>query len=370
MKICHMTCVHGRHDIRILLKEAVTCSEYGYITYLVVDDNEEDEEFNQVKIVSTHHHPKSRIERMLFSAKKVYMTALRINADVYHFHDPELMRYGIKLKKNGKRVIFDSHEDVPEQIFSKYYIPRILRLPLSFFYKKMEEKSCKKLDYVIGATEKISSKFFRYGVATETVFNYPKFQEIKPHKKNELYSLCFAGGISKENGIIELISAIEGLPIQLILAGEVDPTVRMYAEKTKNVRYIGKISHNEVLELYSECHLGVVVDLPTGNNIEGLPIKMFEFMQAGLPFITSNYPLRKKILSEYRCGILVEPGNIQELREAIMKIYNDKELQRVLSNNGVRAVREKYNWEHEATKLISVYKEVFRNEYSCFSSSY
>jgi len=69
---------------------------------------------------------------MTKTVSDVYKKAKEINADIYHFHDPELMIVGYLLSKvQGKRVIYDVHEDVPRQIMSKTWIPKSLRFMIS-----------------------------------------------------------------------------------------------------------------------------------------------------------------------------------------------------------------------------------------------
>ena len=61
-----------------------------------------------------------------------------MDADIYHLHDPELMSLGLKLKRQGKRVVFDSHEDVPMQILIKEYLPKWSRGIVKRIYEWME----------------------------------------------------------------------------------------------------------------------------------------------------------------------------------------------------------------------------------------
>ena len=127
IKVCHMTTVHDRYDSRILKKECVSLANAGYDVTLLVADNLPDENFKNVKISSIDFSPKNRLDRILNSKKQMLKKALLINADVYHFHDPELIPVGLSLKKKNKKVIYDSHEDYPNDIKEKkLWIPKFI----------------------------------------------------------------------------------------------------------------------------------------------------------------------------------------------------------------------------------------------------
>ena len=117
MKVCHMTSAHDPEDIRIFHKECVSLAKNGYDVYLV--ERGDSYEKNGVHIVGVGTIPDSRLQRMTQGARRVYEAALALDCDIYHFHDPELLPYGVMLKKKGKKVIFDSHENTVEQIMEK-----------------------------------------------------------------------------------------------------------------------------------------------------------------------------------------------------------------------------------------------------------
>ena len=126
IKVCHLTSVHNAKDGRIFKKQCCSLAKAGYDVYLIAPAAHS-EDINGVKIVGVPGVKKGRLYRMFCLTKAVYRKALEINADIYQIHDPELILYAAKLKKKGKIVVYDSHEDFPQQIKSKNYIPGLLR---------------------------------------------------------------------------------------------------------------------------------------------------------------------------------------------------------------------------------------------------
>ena len=148
-----MTSAHPRYDQRILYRECVSLQKEGYHVTLIVNDEKENEKFKNINIKSTKHdYTVSRWKRMIFGTYHVYKLALKEDADIYHFHDPELLPFAIKLKKKNKVVIFDSHENYYDRIQYKYYIPQHIRKIAAKLYSFYENRVLKKNDGVIFPT--------------------------------------------------------------------------------------------------------------------------------------------------------------------------------------------------------------------------
>lgn len=221
IKVCHMTSAHGTEDVRIFHKECVSLANAGYEVYEVARGESYDK--NGVHIVGVGDIPKSRRKRMTEGAKRVYQKALELDCDIYHFHDPELLPYGLKLKRRGKKVIFDSHEDVPGQIMDKGYIPKPLRKMVSVLYKAYETHIVKNIDAVVAATPHIAEKFEGRARKVVTVNNYPKLDDIVFHEtpfSERDAIVCYAGGIGELRGEKIMIEAMKDVDGTLVIAGE------------------------------------------------------------------------------------------------------------------------------------------------------
>jgi glycosyltransferase involved in cell wall biosynthesis len=359
--ICHITSVHSANDTRIFHKECKTLVNAGYAVTLVVQ-HETDEVINGVQIKGIKA-PKSRKERMLKTAKQVYIRALECNADIYHFHDPELIGVGLKLKRKGKKVIYDVHEDVPRQILSKHWIPAPLRKIVSWVVEKTENYAAKRFDYIITATPYIRDRFLKINKHTVDVNNYPLLSELhipEVNWDNKEQVVCYVGGIGQIRGINEMVEAIGMTDYHLLLAGNfassAERDIVIIKPGWERVIELGHVNRTEVREVLAKSMAGLVVLHPIPNYIDALPVKMFEYMSAGLPVIASNFPLWKEIVEGNNCGICVDPLNVNEIADAMNWIFNNPYEAMKMGENGRRAVEDKYNWEQEAIKLRKIYE--------------
>lgn len=361
MKICHITTAHPRYDVRIFHKECVSLAKEFSDVHLIVADGKADEIISGVHIHDIGK-PAGRRSRFLNSGKAALNKALQINADIYHLHDPELLRVALKLKKSGAKVIYDSHEDLPRQILNKPYIPKFLRRSVSQIIEMYENKIVKKLSAVVAATPHIKDRFLSVNKNCIDINNYPKIDdiEIDSNWENRDFAIGYIGGIFRTRGIFETLDAIEGTDIKLHLAGNFSPT-SLEDECTahsawKQVDFYGYLDRTGINNLLKKVRLGMVILEATPSYIYSLPVKMFEYMASGLPVIASDFPLWREIIDSEKCGICVNQTKPIEIREKIQNIIADTSLLQEMGRNGRKAVEEKYNWNIENQKLFCLYK--------------
>lgn len=366
MKVCHMTSVHGRYDGRILEKECITLSKNGYDVTLLVNDQKNNEIIEGVKIISTMFKPQNRVGRILGVQKVMYLKAIEIDADVYHFHDPELIPVGNRLKRMNKKVIFDSHEDTPVEIEEKIWIPRLLRKIISTVYRIYEKHSIGKYDALISVTPHVVDRFLKSNSKTVMITNYPLLEKTCETDKVRGRTICFAGAINetwKHESIIKAIDNIE--KTNYILAG---PISRNYLKKLesqrgwKNVDYRGEISKTDVLSsIYLIASVGIALNYSKQLSVGGGTLgnnKFFEYMQAKLPIICSDYKLWKDIVEKHNCGLAVDPNNEEEIKNAIKYMLDNPDEAKKMGENGHKAMLKFFNWEEQGKALMCLYESL------------
>lgn len=364
-KVCHMTSVHPKEDVRIFHKECVSLAKAGYEVYLVQQG--ESGEKNGVHILGFGEIARSRIRRMLVTTRSAYQKALSADADIYHLHDPELLPYAVKLKKRGKTVVYDSHEDAPADIMEKHWIPAPLRRLISAAYQRYERNCLSRLDGVISVTPHICDRLCMENPNVEMICNFPILEHDLPRPSFANRKVVFPGLISRLwciEKIIKAIEPMENVTLELRSGNEEHPYFEMLQELPgwEKVHYPGKVSHDEVLALIAQCTCGMalVQYCPnTGWKTGTLGnTKIFEYMMVGIPMVCTDFVLWQEIVHQYHCGICVSPEDVDGIAAAIEYLLSHPEQARQMGENGRRAVEEAYNWGIEEGKLLAFYQKI------------
>lgn len=361
--ICHLTSAHPQHDVRILIKECSSLAKHYNTSLIVV--NGKDEIFNNVNIININYDYSSRIQRFTKVVNLVLAKAIIVDADIYHIHDPELLRIVPKLKRLNKKIIYDVHEDLPRQILSKPWINITIRKVIANFVEWYENKISKKCDGIIAATPFIRDRFLKLNNNTIDINNFPIIEELlldMEYSKKADNNICYVGGITKIRGIKEIVKSIESLDVKLLLAGDfLENTLKeetALLDGWSKVEELGFVDRKQVKEIYEKSKLGLVTLHPVINYIDSLPVKMFEYMAAGIPVVASNFPLWKGLVEKNQCGICADPLDPKEIGEAIKYLLENPMKAKIMGENGQKIVQEKYNWSNEEKKMLNFYSKI------------
>lgn len=367
MKVCHMTSAHTQEDDRIFCKECISLAKAGYEVYEVARGDSYNK--NGVHIVGIGEIPGGRLQRMTKGAKLVYQKALELNCDLYHFHDPELLPYGLKLKKAGKKVVFDSHERYTYQLLDKPYLPAWVRSPLAKLYGLYENRVLRQLDAVIFPCTLDGKNPFeglcrRTPIISNAAILDEFYNRFDPDREKKSRQICYVGGLTEARGITADMIAAKKAGAVLALAG--DFSSEEYHHTLRNmpeyacVDYRGKLNREQVADLIAESHVGLCTLLDRGQylHLDTFGIKVFEYLSMGIPVILSKSDFNCRMTGKYGFGICVDPDNVDEIADAIQYLLDHPDETKRMGENGRKAVKEEFNWGVEEKKLLRLYKEI------------
>lgn len=364
-KVCHFTSVHKVNDIRVYLKECASLAAAGFdVTLIGIGADAPD---RGVKVVKLRGQT-NRLKRMISQSHEAYKRALDVRADVYHFHDPELLPYGLLLKRRtGAKVIFDSHECFREDIVAKDWIPKALRPVVGTVVGAVEDFVVGRIDQLVAATPHIAESFEGIAKRVATINNYPldgEFGQGSAREDAARDAICYVGAISFVRGIIPFLDALSyvdaGVTVHVagIFANKaVEDAARAHPNWSR-VTFHGQVDRQKIAEIYDSAFAGIVTFLPVPNHVYSQPNKLFEYMSAGIPVIGSHFPLWKTIIEDGGCGIVVDPADGHAIGTAIETLRQDPAKCRAMAENGARLIADRYNWTGEGNRLVEVYNEL------------
>jgi glycosyltransferase involved in cell wall biosynthesis len=362
IQICHLTTVHPRDDVRVFFKECTSLANMDYSVTLIVADGKGDELKNNVKIIDLGNFRNDRVKRLFNARYKLFTKAISLNADLYHFHDPELLPIGLKLKAKNKKVVYDCHEDVGKQILYKEWLgPLFVRKILSKLYNTYEKYASNKMDGVISVIDEITNKF--QIERKITLKNYPTIKDIESQKveiNQRKKQIVYIGSLSKVRGILDYINAMPKIKdYELLLIGQFSSQEFMRecmrSKGWASVNYVGFQPMDKAIKLYANAYIGLSVLHPEQNYLTSLPTKGFEYMAAGIPTVMSNFDYWIPYFKD--CSEFVEPKDPEEIAKAINRLISDRKRYNAMSKHCELRAKD-YSWEMEAERLKRFYQTI------------
>lgn len=359
MHICHIAVDHRANDPRIYVRMVLPLIQEGFAVTLVARQSPITP-VTTLKVNYIDYKPGLQGKlKMLAQARRL---ALNSRANIFHIHDPELLFLIPLLKQHGS-VIYDVHENYTKSIVENRQGGRFSSL-LAQGFSRFEKIIAKQCRAVVGATPEITALFAHHPHAV-TICNYPPtatwVADLNDNQKQ--YDLAYVGGLAEERGLLDILDALTMLPdVSLALAGWfIDAKTEQAARNHPawaQVCYCGQLDSSDVMCLLRQARIGLLPLWPQPRFLESLPLKLFEYMMAGIPVIASDFPYWRQIIGQNHCGVMIEPRKPVALAAAIRHLLAHPEDVEEMGKNGQRAVVEQYSWEAEFRKLLAIYKEV------------
>lgn len=371
------------HDARVE-KEATTLIQAGYRVTVIARRNnptlpeEENRDGIEVRRVSIVPHQKSaplisRAFKVLGFYTRVIRAAFSLDADVYHAHDANALPVGWTAAfLRRARLVYDAHEFERDRNWGGSNLPPIARK----YWALPEQLFIRRADAVITVSGSIADALAEiYGIEKPAlVRNCPplyvetnksdRIREAAPTIGADQPIVLYQGRIAANRGLRQFIEGTIGIPnaVAVLLGdGPLRSELEAWVQEkgwAERVFFLGYVSQNVLLSYTASADIGVsLIENVCLSYYYSLPNKLFEYQQAGLPVIASNFPEMSAIVGGYDLGELVDPDDVPAITAAIHKLLSDPARYAQLRENAHKAAK-RFNWEVESRTLLELYDTV------------
>ncbi|MBC8312930.1 MAG: glycosyltransferase family 4 protein [Candidatus Cloacimonetes bacterium] len=319
-----------------------------------------------------------------FWAKHIINFVNEYDINVLHIHDLYMLGAGFIAKKKLKKkikIVGDLHENYVEGLkhyrFANSFPGNILiSIPK---WKRKEIEWCNKADYLITVIDEAVGRYKSLGIPEEKItvvanyVNQDEFLKVKDNNKilnkfKSKFIITYIGGFDIHRGIESVVKAMpevikECPDSKLILVG-----------KGKNFKELIKLSQNLKVEKYisfegwqppynlpsyiKASNVCLIPHLKTVHTDNTIPHKLFHYMLLEKPVVATNCNPIERIVNETKCGLIYKSGDVKDFADKVIKLYKNEKLRKEMSENGKKAVVEKYNWENTSKNLIELYEKI------------
>jgi len=298
--------------------------------------------------------------------------------EAIHIHDLPLAKIGfeIKMKYNAK-FILDLHENWPVLLQLSQHTNTFLGKLLSSNKQWIDYETdmCKKADIIIVVVDEAKNRIASLGVDKKKItvvsntLNINQFDVIERKSFNQNnFRILYVGGINYHRGIqyvIDAISILKKRNINVIfdLVGDgryLNAIKERIIEKdvSENVIVHGFRKFTEITDVYESANLAIIPHIKSGHTDNTIPHKIFQYLYAGIPIVSSNCDPLERIINETHSGVCYHYDNPDELAEIIEGFYKNPQKLDEYIHEGRKAVLEKYNWSVDGENLIELYRSI------------
>ncbi len=371
-KICIMTSQHPAMDVRIFQKEILSLSKSYKNIYLIAKKTANMDSVSGIHTIWVNNKP-GLLNRMLRNIE-IFFNAIKINARVYHFHDPDLIFVAFLLKiLFRKKIIYDIHEYFVDMISHRTYLHKWQSLLFSKLYTYSEKIIIRWFDLLILAEEKYK-KFYDNYRDVIVIQNFVKKENIledgfiSPSKQH--LDIVALGGITEKRGIWEALDLVRLLntriPTTFHLMGSyespeleirVDRRVKEYGLLNK-FKYYGYVENKKAIKLIRNFDIGIFLLHPIINYTTALPTKLFEYMGNGLAVICCDFENLVDMNKKINFGLTIDIFNLEKESNRIFEfVLNSDEMKKIRKKN-IETIKNNFLWEFEEGKLLNAYERL------------
>ena len=373
-KVCILSSVHDALDNRVFYREAQSLRRAGYeVTLIAVHDRAEVKDGVRIEALPrVHRWQRPRLWLTL------YRQALQTEADLFHFHDPELLLVTPWLRwRTGRPTIYDVHEANADFIKVKDYMPAWLRYPMAWVFRWLEPLLARLQSALVFADDQIAIPFRDIRCPKVTLFNFP----ARSFTQNAINAtqgierrqpiILYLGGLERNRGSKLMIEAfyqvLQAMPeARLLLVGHFMPPELEQELKADAALYgiehalaiTGPVPFEQIGGYLRQATVGWVTWQPVSKNQKNIPTKLFEYMAYGLPVVSSDLASTRPFVCQGENGYIVAASDPAEHAQAILQLLRHPQRAMTMGRHGQEMVRSRYNWDEMEKRLLALYQEL------------
>lgn len=364
-RIVHVTTAHRADDVRIFDRECRSLADCGrYEVFLAAAGGLPGGGGSRVNFIPLTPAPAGRVGRLVSGPRKAMSLTRAVSADLWHFHDPELLPVAVKLAKSGAKVIWDAHEDYGEQFSQgedKSWVPLGARTLVRLGMVTLLVSADRNAAGVVAATTTIASRY--RNARTVVVGNEARLEDFascQPAFDSRI--ALFTGHLGPDHLFPEILEAIKHLPdVTLEVAGrDPNPELWRYAQSVlgDRIRHLGWLDRPGLAAAVSRASIGLVTYADISTNAANSPNKIFEFSAAGLPFVASPTPANTRFVRDGGGGFLASGFSADALSDAVSAALSDRLTWKSAQREGREWAKRVGSWETSQRRLLDLYQEI------------
>jgi glycosyltransferase involved in cell wall biosynthesis len=369
--------VHSIHDTRVFSRECLSLAKYFDVTLIAIGNFSGQKQ--GVRIIGIPL-AKTKLERFFGTTFKVFVSAIKTEADIFHIHDAEMLPFALVLGLLGKNVVYDIHENTKQDILLKPWLKQDLKAKAARMYDALLKFSSRFVHYIpVVANDQFLPIFHVKHKQYTVIQNFADVDEMRKYKVEDRLILpnnhIFYVGMIKDmyydfNVLIEAVHQLKqkGFIVFVHAVGYFGANVKHDFEDNKywhevkeQIHFYGKLSMDSAYKISMQCKLGICLKNQPEEILVSHERKFFEYMAVALPSVFCQSKIYKDINDMYKIGEAIDLKSAEQMALAIQTILSNEDEYRLMQANCIKASEEKYNWKSQENLLVNLYESLIRN---------
>jgi glycosyltransferase involved in cell wall biosynthesis len=299
------------------------------------------------------------------------------HVDIIHFHDIDLLP-AMMIFRLFRSTVYDVHENYPDEMLVRYWVPDILRRPLYWLVRSGQYLAAliiRNMVFVVPVQERDFPKRFIRKILIRNYSSIELLKQVKTGYEQRPRRIITIGTMYPENGaflLIEIAASLKemGVEAEIICSDRFSSVVLRdkFLEQVRArmlerfIRLTPSVPPPEIMDMLNRGRIGLLPNLRVPKQEKALPTRLFEYMAAGIPVVASDLPLIKHYVEDSQCGVLASPEDPGSFARAIVKLLDNQEMAMILGQNGQAAFKDRFSWESQMPALANFYRQILHGQ--------